>query len=69
MYNCREPFGRVAKPGRITGKQVVRVTDNMAKADIMQLLMYTLGAYNAFRRPNRDDFVVVDYSNIPKRKF
>jgi hypothetical protein len=42
----RDNFGRVAKPGRITGKQVVRVTDNMEKAEIMQLLMYTLGMYN-----------------------
>ena len=63
---CRDNFGRVAKPGRITGKQVVRVTDNMEKADIMQLLMYTLGMYNAFRRPDRDNFVTVNYDNIPQ---
>jgi hypothetical protein len=62
----RDNFGRVAKPGRITGKQVVRVTDNMEKADIMQLLMYTLGMYNAFRRPDRDNFVTVNYDNIPQ---
>ena len=62
----RDNFGRVAKPGRITGKQVVRVTDNMEKADIMQLLMYTLGMYNAFRRPDRDNFVTINYDNIPQ---
>ncbi|XP_052086453.1 astacin-like metalloendopeptidase [Mytilus californianus] len=61
----QDSFGRVAKPGRIGGRQVVKVTDSMAKADIMQLLMYTMGSYNAFRRPDRDNFVQVNYDNIP----
>ena len=58
----------MAKPGRMMGKQVVKVTDNMEKADIMQLLVYTLGMYNAFRRPDRDNFVQVNFDNIPTGK-
>lgn len=51
-------------PGKAGGRQVVRLYPNMNKVDIMQILVYTLGSYNEFRRPDRDNFVTVNYNNI-----
>jgi hypothetical protein len=56
-------------PGVTNGKQVIRISDRLEKADMMQLLMYTLGMYNTFRRPDRDSFVNVMYENIKDGKF
>lgn len=56
-------------PGVTNGKQVIRISDSLEKADMMQLLMYTLGMYNTFRRPDRDSFVNVMYENIKDGKF
>lgn len=51
-------------PGVNNGKQFVKIADNLEKADMMQLLVYSLGMYNTFRRPDRDSFVNVMYDNI-----
>lgn len=51
-------------PGVTNGKQFVKIADNLEKADMMQLLAYTLGMYNTFRRPDRDSFVNIMYDNI-----
>lgn len=51
-------------PGVNSGKQFVKIADNLEKADMMQLLVYSLGMYNTFRRPDRDSFVNVMYDNI-----
>jgi len=51
-------------PGKIGGKQTIHLYDNINKADIMQLLAYTLGFYNEFRRPDRDSFVNIHFDNI-----
>lgn len=55
-------------PGVTNGKQVIRISDNLEKADMMQLLVYTIGMYNTFRRPDRDSFVNVMYENIKDGK-
>lgn len=51
-------------PGRLGGVQYVHLYRDAAKADIMQLIMYLLGFFNEFRRPDRDSQVVVHYENI-----
>jgi hypothetical protein len=51
-------------PGRLGGVQYVHLYRDAAKADIMQLIMYLLGFFNEFRRPDRDSQVVVHYDNI-----
>ena len=56
-------------PGKAGGRQVVRLYPNMNKVDIMQILVYTLGSYNEFRRPDRDNFVTVNYNNIAQGEF
>lgn len=57
-------------PGRLGGVQYVHLYRDAAKADIMQLIMYLLGFFNEFRRPDRDSQVVVHYDNIaPGEKF
>lgn len=51
-------------PGRLGGVQYVHLYRDAAKADIMQLIMYLLGFFNEFRRPDRDSQVMVHYENI-----
>ncbi|XP_062587484.1 astacin-like metalloendopeptidase [Saccostrea cucullata] len=51
-------------PGRLGGVQYVHLYQDAAKADIMQLIMYLLGFFNEFRRPDRDSQVIVHTDNI-----
>ncbi|KAK3088196.1 hypothetical protein FSP39_016066, partial [Pinctada imbricata] len=51
-------------PGKRGGRQIVHLYRDAAKADIMQLVMYLLGFYNEFRRPDRDNHVTVHFDNI-----
>lgn len=68
IYNNHPPFVNSGSgdslPGRLGGVQYVHLYRDAAKADIMQLIMYLLGFFNEFRRPDRDSQVVVHYENI-----
>ncbi|XP_060082176.1 meprin A subunit alpha-like [Ylistrum balloti] len=55
------------QPGMSGGAQTIHLYPNMAKADIMQVLVYTLGFYNEFRRPDRDNYVTVNMDNIDEK--